>query len=254
DQFSFCVALYEGLYGQRAFAGVSVHAYFDSVLEGRVEPPPPGAEVPALVWEAVRRGLDPDPAARHESMSALLSRLRAALEPANAPAGPLWLRTGGPLLILGAVATAALLILRPPRSEPEPAPPRPVEAPAKAVPDTGQASTTTAAAPELVAPDREAADAGLGATAPADETTTTTEATEATATPPEPRRSGWCSMHEDRYTLIHRGPRRHAHVLDRGGRCFECRVETRRDRVRRFQPADCAHYQVCRPVDREECS
>ncbi|MCA9718831.1 MAG: hypothetical protein KC468_29445, partial [Myxococcales bacterium] len=69
-----------------------------------------------------------------------------------------------------------------------------------------------------------------------------------------PRRRGWCSMHEDNYTLLHRGGRKQVHVVDRRGRCFECRVERDKSRTRRFNPADCAHYQVCHPVAAEACA
>ncbi|MCA9712961.1 MAG: serine/threonine protein kinase, partial [Myxococcales bacterium] len=40
DQFSFCVALYEALYGERPFAGNSVASLAINVLEGHVRSPP----------------------------------------------------------------------------------------------------------------------------------------------------------------------------------------------------------------------
>jgi serine/threonine protein kinase len=43
DQFSFCVALYEGLYGQRPFAGATMSELADNVIHGRVRSPRPTA-------------------------------------------------------------------------------------------------------------------------------------------------------------------------------------------------------------------
>jgi serine/threonine protein kinase len=72
DQFSFCVALYEGLYGRRPFAD-------DDPCTAAL-PPPPG-EVPTLVWQTLRRGLALDPHDRWSTMSALLSELRPEPRP-----------------------------------------------------------------------------------------------------------------------------------------------------------------------------
>ncbi|HKE15134.1 MAG TPA: serine/threonine-protein kinase [Kofleriaceae bacterium] len=75
DQFSFCVALVEALYGQSPFAGESYAVYADEVLAGRVRPPPRGADVPAWLRAVLLRGMSTDPAARHPSMDALLAEL-----------------------------------------------------------------------------------------------------------------------------------------------------------------------------------
>ncbi len=75
DQFSFCVALYEGLFGERPFAGDSYAALADSVLNGRLATPSPKSGVPAHIKNAVLRGLKPEPAQRHASMPALLTVL-----------------------------------------------------------------------------------------------------------------------------------------------------------------------------------
>ncbi len=76
DQFSFCVALYEALYGVRAFAGGSLRELRQHVLTGELNEPPSGAKVPARWRAAVRRGLANDPADRFPSMDALLAELR----------------------------------------------------------------------------------------------------------------------------------------------------------------------------------
>lgn len=72
DQFSFCVALYEALYGAVPYAGKTVVALADSVIAGRMQPPPRGAKVPAHLRKILLRGLSTDPAQRYPSMDALL--------------------------------------------------------------------------------------------------------------------------------------------------------------------------------------
>ncbi|OJT26133.1 hypothetical protein BO221_09940 [Archangium sp. Cb G35] len=75
DQFSFCVALYEALFGQRPFAGDSPEERIQALRGGRVTPPPRGARVPGAVREAVLRGLAAEPDSRHPTLDALLTRL-----------------------------------------------------------------------------------------------------------------------------------------------------------------------------------
>jgi serine/threonine-protein kinase len=78
DLFAFCVALYEALYGQPAFAGTSQHQRTRAQLEGRVSPPPPQSQVPTWVTRAVLAGLRVDPLRRPASMDSLLARLQRA--------------------------------------------------------------------------------------------------------------------------------------------------------------------------------
>jgi tetratricopeptide (TPR) repeat protein len=75
DQFSFCVALYELLFGRRPFAGDTVFALAQNVLAGRVRMPPPRVTVRLEVVAAVLRGLSRDPASRFRDMDALLDQL-----------------------------------------------------------------------------------------------------------------------------------------------------------------------------------
>ncbi|QRK08439.1 tetratricopeptide repeat protein [Archangium violaceum] len=77
DQFSFCVALYEALFGQRPFAGDTVEERARALREGRVTPPPRGSGVPGAVRDAVLRGLAAEPASRHPTLDALLARLES---------------------------------------------------------------------------------------------------------------------------------------------------------------------------------
>ncbi|PRQ09227.1 serine/threonine-protein kinase [Enhygromyxa salina] len=75
DQFEFCVALYEALYGRRPFVGDSYQDLARAVLRGELQPPPPTAKVPGWIAKVVTRGLAVDPAQRHPSMRALLDAL-----------------------------------------------------------------------------------------------------------------------------------------------------------------------------------
>jgi len=75
DQFSFCVALYEGLYGERPFAGKVLAELIANVTEGNVRAAPQRTTVPRWVRRALMRGLAVDPEARHSSMDVLLAAL-----------------------------------------------------------------------------------------------------------------------------------------------------------------------------------
>ena len=81
DQFSYCAALFEALYGVRPFdtAGKAGEAALEelraAIGEGRMVPPPPGSRVPARLRDVVARGLAASPAARWGSMRELLAAL-----------------------------------------------------------------------------------------------------------------------------------------------------------------------------------
>src|SRR5204862_7808769 len=57
DQFSFCVALYEALYGERPFAGDNFAALRAAVLAGDPRPAPLASRVPARLRAILLRGL-----------------------------------------------------------------------------------------------------------------------------------------------------------------------------------------------------
>jgi len=75
DQFGFCVALYEALYGARPFHGRNLVELAESVKKGVVPPPPRYPPVPRAMWEALARGLRPTPEARWPSMTTLVDEL-----------------------------------------------------------------------------------------------------------------------------------------------------------------------------------
>ena len=74
DQFSFCVALYEALFGKRPFAGRGKELA-DRVTRGEMEKIDPRSPVPGRIIALVMRGLAPDPDARFPSMAALVDAL-----------------------------------------------------------------------------------------------------------------------------------------------------------------------------------
>src|SRR5688572_32850165 len=96
DQFAFCVALWEGIFGERPFAGESAAQLLLSISEGRIRAMPPGREVPAAIEAALRRGLAARPADRFGSMAILVGALRRAARRRAVPRGA----------IVGAVALA----------------------------------------------------------------------------------------------------------------------------------------------------
>ncbi len=75
DQFSFCVTLYEALWGTRPFEADSRMALAIATNRGQILPPPKGSAVPARIVKAVLRGLQPTADDRFPSMAELLAAL-----------------------------------------------------------------------------------------------------------------------------------------------------------------------------------
>ncbi len=109
DQFGFCVALYEALYGERPFAGATPTEVVQAAMARAVRPAPASSRVPGWLRRVVLRGLSPQPHERWPSMHALLdelvarprdaSRVRAGLATlgllAAVAGGSAWLQAGG---------------------------------------------------------------------------------------------------------------------------------------------------------------
>jgi tetratricopeptide (TPR) repeat protein len=116
DQFSFCVALWEALYGERPFAGDSPAAIIFAICEGKLRAPSPAvaAAVPGWLRRVVERGLASEPADRWPDMEALLRAL--SRDPARGRR-----RVGA--VVLAVLGLVALVVGPRLWAEPEPAAP-----------------------------------------------------------------------------------------------------------------------------------
>ncbi|MBV8756946.1 MAG: protein kinase [Deltaproteobacteria bacterium] len=109
DQFSFCVALWEALTGERPFAAATFEELKALVQKG----PPDPVKLPRALREPLVRGLQPDPEKRFVSMDALIAALTPRKRSALVVAG------GAAAIALGAAITIAV---RPAGEPPCPAP------------------------------------------------------------------------------------------------------------------------------------
>lgn len=79
DQFSFCVTLFEALFGQRPYSGSSPHHLMYNLLDGKVADVG-RAGVPRWLKRVCLRGLSPRPSARYRDMQQLLVALARGLD------------------------------------------------------------------------------------------------------------------------------------------------------------------------------
>jgi eukaryotic-like serine/threonine-protein kinase len=75
DQFSFCVALYEALYGEHPFLGDMRKSPLKSISRGPLRAAPKNKRIPKRIHQALLRGLSAEPAERFPSMDELLAAL-----------------------------------------------------------------------------------------------------------------------------------------------------------------------------------
>ena len=108
DQFSFCVALYEALYGEHPLPGKTSVAMLE---EGKAAlPPPEGTRIPSSVAKAVMRGLAKDRTQRWPTMAALVSELTP---PVHHTRGRTAAFAMAGVIVLGAAAAAVMASHRP---------------------------------------------------------------------------------------------------------------------------------------------
>lgn len=99
DQFSFCVSLYEAVYGSRPFdAGTAIESMMRT-MSGELLPAPPNTPVPPWLRRVLAQGLRTEPAERFESMDALLDEIATKTRDG---------RRSATLLVGGAIAAAAI--------------------------------------------------------------------------------------------------------------------------------------------------
>jgi tRNA A-37 threonylcarbamoyl transferase component Bud32/tetratricopeptide (TPR) repeat protein len=103
DQFAFCVALYQALYGERPFAGETVSALAASVIHGRAREPRRDSQVPGWVRRAVLRGIDVDPDRRFPRLADLIAAL--ANDPAKRTRA--WTIAGASMVVMLAAVGVA---------------------------------------------------------------------------------------------------------------------------------------------------
>ena len=98
DQFSFCVSLWEAVYGTHPFDAGSLPALVAAVVDGRVQPVPTSSAAPSRLRRILERGLRLDPDERYPAMGQLLVDLEHLL---GAGRRRRW--TAGAALALGGV-------------------------------------------------------------------------------------------------------------------------------------------------------
>ncbi len=106
DQFSFCVTIYEALYGHRPFVAEGAQATLALIDRADIVPPPSHVKVPGRIRAIVLKGLAADPDHRYSSMQTLLD----ALERASALRRPQFAALaalGGTAVVLGGWGAAA---------------------------------------------------------------------------------------------------------------------------------------------------
>lgn len=104
DQFSFCVSLYEALYGVLPFHDGSLHALISAQQAGVMQKGPHERAVPRRLRRILLRGLAEQPEARWATMDELLAALERLLQPRRL------LHQAGVATLLGAFGAGAVVL------------------------------------------------------------------------------------------------------------------------------------------------
>ena len=123
DQYAFCIALYEGLYGRMPFVARSRRELAQAKIDHALVVPPADSPVPSRLFRIIERGTKPRPSDRFAGMPDVLRRLRQVADGRSAkPRRVGWYVAAGATLLLAAAwigrATAPS-----PSPSPSPTPP-----------------------------------------------------------------------------------------------------------------------------------
>ncbi|MCR9159884.1 MAG: protein kinase domain-containing protein [Nannocystaceae bacterium] len=105
DQFAFCAAMYEALYGEVPFVGDSPATIAKAALGHAVRPAPQDSDVPQWLREVLVKGLSPRRRDRYGSMEVLLRELE------HDPKGRRRRWVAGVGVLVGAAAVASVIAL-----------------------------------------------------------------------------------------------------------------------------------------------
>lgn len=108
DQFSFCLALFEALYGVRPYPDDSIPEQCAAKVRGQLRPPPDTRDVPAWLHRAVLRGLSARPEDRWPTLSDLLAALTGE-PPTHASIAPRSAKVPTVPALVAAIVIAAAL-------------------------------------------------------------------------------------------------------------------------------------------------
>jgi Protein kinase domain len=249
DQFSFCVALYEGFYGRPPFEGDNIARYRRNVRQAKLLPAPLDTKVKSWVHQEIVRGMANDPALRHPGMDVLLDRLeRALVDPRVARS---WLRRIAVVVPLVAIATGIGAYVGAQRGEAVAVEPGDSDGTAQLA-SFDEPELTERIEPAPVVP------AAEPVTPAPRKPTIADEDTKVAATPvPRPTaksKGGWCYWVEDEWRRIKRTAKPTGFLTDEQGNCYKCTSKVDDDRVPSLRPKeDCAHHRLCEKESQQWC-